>query len=156
MPLLFFSSGAPTYQTPTIVDVDMQITISQSNLDSPQTESASSFLLYTGGSVRTAKNWAEPDAQSGLQAKGNNARRDLLRSYAQRRKRATQSMSPMDQYQQQHRQGHHSTRHVLGHSSDQGKSTRAAAAALPPGLSDYDSDQVKMLCLPQVFKQLMT
>jgi len=52
LPLLVFSTGAPTYQTPTVMDVHVSITLSQV-ITGGDVDSVTSFVLYTGGSRRT-------------------------------------------------------------------------------------------------------
>ncbi|KAG1661156.1 hypothetical protein FOA52_002531 [Chlamydomonas sp. UWO 241] len=64
LPLLVFSSGAPTYQTPTVVDVSLNVTVAQYSASGSET--AGDFLLYAAGGTRSVRDWLPPSDDGSL------------------------------------------------------------------------------------------
>ncbi|MEW5302433.1 MAG: hypothetical protein WDW36_005220 [Sanguina aurantia] len=59
LPLLVFSSGAPTYQTPTVVNAAVNISLVASAYGTAGDALVSEFMLYSAGSRRSVQPWAD-------------------------------------------------------------------------------------------------
>lgn len=106
-PLLLFSSGAPTYTTPGIVNAQVNASLGVVTKYGHY-QGVMSFPVFEAGSRRTVQNWAADGSAGG--GGGDRPR--------------------------------------VGAGS--GSSSSSSDASLPPDLSGYSPEQVKLVCLSQV------
>jgi hypothetical protein len=64
LPLLLFSSGAPTYQTPSIAAASVNATLGLVTQDGDYT-GVMSFPIFQAGQRRTTRNWVGPSGAGG-------------------------------------------------------------------------------------------
>eukprot|EP00775_Hariotina_reticulata_P007362 gene7362-7573_t len=147
-PLLLFSSGAPTYQTPGIAEVHVNASLGVVT-SYGHYQGVMSFPVFQVGSRRTVQNWASTEGDSSAGG-GNPLRHNTpWPAAAPRRQHQRSTLSHQPQQGNPPAPAPLVPQHWLKVLGASGSNSSSEPAGLPPELAAYSPDQVKLLCLSQ-------